>query len=449
MIRNDVHPHISRRVLTRPEHRLSRKGISPNAIKVLYRLHRAGYLAYLVGGGVRDLLLGRNPKDFDIGTNASPEEVRRLFKNSRIIGRRFRLVHVFFRGEVVEVSTFRASPEPPEGPDDWEEGELEEREADAPDEPGPKAVREDNTYGSPEEDAWRRDLTINALFYDISDFSIVDWVGGLEDLERGVIRTVGQPEVRFEEDPVRMMRALEYAVRLGFELEPETDAAIHSCHALIAEAVPARLTYELMEGLRSGYAAGIWEKWDQYGLLGEAFKELDLDRDRILPMLQCVDARVRGGARVADATTIAALFLPGFSELLDEMTSNSQRLANAEFLDRLRAMLEPATTHMMVSNQTFHQMYHGLFALTKMRRPPERGRQVLKLTRHESFAVAWDLFEIGIEVGLLSGDAQDAWCRAVDQVWKTPGGEVPEIVIDPVKRTRRRRRRPRRRGTAS
>jgi len=449
MIRNDVHPHISRRVLTRPEHRLSRKGISPNAIKVLYRLHRAGYLAYLVGGGVRDLLLGRNPKDFDIGTNASPEEVRRLFKNSRIIGRRFRLVHVFFRGEVVEVSTFRASPEPPEGPDDWEEGELEEREADAPDEPGPKAVREDNTYGSPEEDAWRRDLTINALFYDISDFSIVDWVGGLEDLERGVIRTVGQPEVRFEEDPVRMMRALEYAVRLGFELEPETDAAIHSCHALIAEAVPARLTYELMEGLRSGYAAGIWEKWDQYGLLGEAFKELDLDRDRILPMLQCVDARVRGGARVADATTIAALFLPGFSELLDEMTSNGQRLANAEFLDRLRAMLEPATTHMMVSNQTFHQMYHGLFALTKMRRPPERGRQVLKLTRHESFAVAWDLFEIGIEVGLLSGDAQDAWRRAVDQVWKTPGGEAPEIVIDPVKRTRRRRRRPRRRGTAS
>ncbi len=447
MIRDDVHPHTSRRVLARPEHRLSRKGISPNAIKVLYRLHRAGYLAYLVGGGVRDLLLDRDPKDFDIGTNARPEEIRRLFKNSRIIGRRFRLVHVFFRGEVVEVSTFRASPEPPEGPDDWEEGELEEREADAPDEPGPKAVREDNTYGTPEEDAWRRDLTINALFYDISDFSIVDWVGGLEDLERGIIRTVGRPEGRFEEDPVRMMRALEYGVRLGFKLEPETDAAIHSCHALIAEAVPARLTYELMEGLRSGHAAGIWEQWDRYGLLGKAFPELELDRDRILPLLKCVDARVSGGAKVADATTIAALFLPEFSRLLAEMTSDGQRLANAEFLDRLRAMLEPATTHMMVSNQSFHQMYHGLFALTKMRRPPERGRQVLKLTRHESFSVAWDLFEIGTEVGLLSGDARDAWSRAVDQVWKIPGGETPEIVVDPVKRTRRRRRRrPRRRG---
>ncbi len=440
----------SPRVLTRPEHCLSRKRISPNALKVLYRLHRAGYLAYLVGGGVRDLLLGRDPKDFDIGTNARPEEVRRLFKNSRIIGRRFRLVHVFFRGEVVEVSTFRASPEPPEGPDDWKEGELEDREADAPDEPGPKAVREDNTYGTPEEDAWRRDLTINALFYDVSDFSIIDWVNGLEDLERGTIRMVGSPEKRFEEDPVRMMRALEYGVRMGFELEPETNAAIHACHALIAEAVPARLTYELMESLRSGYAAGIWEQWDRYGLLGKAFPELDLDCDRILPLLSCVDARVSGGARVADATTIAVLFLPEFSRLLAEMTSDGQRLANAEFLDRLRAMLEPATAHMMVSNQSFHQMYHGLFALTKMRRPPDRGRQVLKLTRHESFPVAWSLFEIGTEAGLLSGEARDAWSRAVDQVRKGPEGKAPEIVVDPVKRTRRRRRRrPRRREATS
>ena len=447
MIRNDVNTKSSCRVLARSEHRLSRKGISPNAIKVMYRLHNAGYLAYLVGGGVRDLLIGRSPKDFDIGTNARPEEVRRLFKNSRIIGRRFRLVHVFFRGEIVEVSTFRGSPEPPEGPDEWQEGELEEREADAPDEPGTKAVREDNIYGTPEEDAWRRDLTVNALFYDISDFSIVDWVGGLEDLKNGVIRTVGRPEVRFEEDPVRMMRALEYRVRLGFELEPETEQAIHMCSSLIAEAVPARLTYELMEGLRSGHAAGIWSQWDRFGLLGEAFTELDLEPDRILPLLNCVDTRVQAGAKVADATTIAALFLPGFSRLLAEMTCDGQRLANAVFLDRLKAMLEPATVHMMVSNQSFHQMYHGLFALTKMRRAPERGRQVLKLTRHESFPVAWDLFEIGTEVGLISGEAREAWSRAVNQVRKTPGGEIPEVVVDPVKRTRRRRkRRPRRRG---
>ena len=448
MMFDDSNLHGSPRVLTRPEHRLSRKKMSPNALKVLYRLSRAGYLAYLVGGGVRDLLLGGNPKDFDIGTNARPEEIRRLFKNSRIIGRRFRLVHVFFRGEVIEVSTFRASPEPPEGPDDWEEGELEEREAVAPDEPGPKAVRDDNTYGTPEEDAWRRDLTINALFYDISDYSVIDWVGGLDDLERRIIRTVGPPVTRFEEDPVRMMRALEYAVRLGFDLEPETDEAIHACHGLIDGGVPARLTYELMEGLRSGHAAGIWDRWDRYGLLGSAFPELDLERDRILPLLRCVDTRVSGGARVADATTIASLFLPGFSRLLTEMTADGGRLANGVFLDRLRVMLEPATTHMMVSNQCFHQMYHGLFALTKMRRPPERGRQVLKLTRHESFPVAWDLYEIGTEVGLLSGESRDAWIRAVGQVRNAPPGREPEVVVDPVKRTRRRRRRPRRRGVS-
>jgi len=450
MILQDLTSHTLPRVLTRPEHRLSRNRMSPNALKVLYRLHRAGYQAYLVGGGVRDLLLGCKPKDFDIGTNARPEEIRRLFKNSRIIGRRFRLVHVFFKGEVVEVSTFRASPEPPEGPDDWEEGELEEREAVSPDEPGPKAVREDNTYGTPEEDAWRRDLTINALFYDISDFSIIDWVGGLDDLGRRIIRTVGRPETRFKEDPVRMMRALEYAVRLGFNLEPETDAEIHACHGLIVEAVPARLTYELMEGLRSGYAAGIWERWDCYGLLGSAFPELDLESDRILPLLRCVDARMLEGAKVADATTIASLFLPGFCRLLAEMTTDGGRLANGVFLDRLRAMLEPATTHMMVSNQCFHQMYQGLFALTKMRRPPERGRQVVKLTRHESFPVAWDLFEIGTEVGLLSGASMEAWARAVDQVRKVPPGREPEVIVDPVRRTRRRRRRrPPRRGVTT
>jgi len=451
MIFDDLTSHTSPRVLTRPEHGLSRNRMSPNALKVLYRLHRAGYHAYLVGGGVRDLLIDRKPKDFDIGTNARPEEIRRLFKNSRIIGRRFRLVHVFFRGEVVEVSTFRAGPEPPEGPDDWQEGELEEREAEAPDEPAPKAIREDNTYGTPEEDAWRRDLTINALFYDISDFSVIDWVGGLEDLKAGIIRMVGRPEVRFEEDPVRMMRALEYSVRLGFDLDTETDAAIHECHALIAEAVPARLTYELMEGLRSGYAAGIWDRWDHYGLLGIAFPKLNLDREEILPLLKCVDARISQGRRVSDATTIAALFLPGFAQIVAEMTPNGQRLANAEFLDRLRAMLEPATTQMMVSNQSFHQMYHGLFSLTKMRRPPERGRQVLKLTRHESFSVAWDLFEIGTEVGLIPEGAKDAWRRAIEQVQKTPKGQVTEVVVDPVKRTRRRRRRrrPRSSGTTS
>ncbi len=209
------------RILSRPQHRLSRGDVSPEALKVLYRLHRAGYLAYLVGGSVRDLLLGRRPKDFDVATNARPQEIRGLFRNSRVIGRRFRLAHVFFRGHVVEVATFRASPEPPETPNDWEEGEAEATEEETSVESLPPR-REEVVYGTPAEDARRRDFTINALFYNLADFSVIDYVGGIEDLQRGVIRTIGDPDQRFIEDPVRMMRALEYAVRLGFEIDPPT-----------------------------------------------------------------------------------------------------------------------------------------------------------------------------------------------------------------------------------
>jgi poly(A) polymerase len=189
------------RILQRSEHPISRKAIDKNAVKVLYRLHNAGYKAYLVGGSVRDLMMGRTPKDFDVGTNARPNEVRRLFGNSRIIGRRFRLVHVFYHdGSVIEVSTFRRDPDPEE-----QRGE-----------PGELLITSDNTYGTPRQDAFRRDFTINALFYSIADFTVRDHVGGIEDLERKLIRAIGDPDVRFQEDPVRMLRACEFAGRLGF-----------------------------------------------------------------------------------------------------------------------------------------------------------------------------------------------------------------------------------------
>ncbi len=213
--------YLSPKVLARPEHQLSRGNLSAEALKVLYRLHRSGYAAYLVGGSVRDLLLGNRPKDFDVATNARPQEIRRLFRNSRIIGRRFRLVHVFFRAGIVEVATFRASPEPPESPNDWEEGAAEEAEENTTTD-RPQPATDDVVFGTPAEDARRRDFTVNALFYNIADFSIIDHVGGIEDLERGVIRTIGDPDQRFIEDPVRMMRALEYSVRLGFEIDPRT-----------------------------------------------------------------------------------------------------------------------------------------------------------------------------------------------------------------------------------
>src|SRR5436305_11603128 len=180
------------RVLQRSEHPISRRDIDKNAVKVLYRLHHAGYLACLVGGSVRDLMMGRKPKDFDVGTDAKPNEIRRLFSNSRIIGRRFRLVHVYYHdGSTVEVSTFRREPDP-----------EEQRGA-----PGELLITSDNTYGTPRQDAFRRDFTINALFYSIADYSVLDYTEGIEDLRRRLVRAIGDPEVRFREDPVRMLRA--------------------------------------------------------------------------------------------------------------------------------------------------------------------------------------------------------------------------------------------------
>jgi poly(A) polymerase len=433
------------RVLARPHHNLSRSVISANAVKVLYRLHNAGYQAYLVGGGVRDLLLGRSPKDFDVGTNARPEEVRRLFRNSRIIGRRFRLVHILFRDEVVEVSTFRASPDAPEPPEDWEEQERSEREDDAADGRGLAPVSDERVYGTPGEDARRRDLTINALFYDIADFSVIDWVGGIEDLEAGVVRTVGVPTVRFEEDPVRMMRALEYAVRLGFELEHETEEGIAASREHLREASPARLTYEFLEAARSGAAKDIWAAWKRYGIVDVAYPEIGgcEGHDQVLGT---VDSLIQDGFRLPDASILGGLFVPRAAALLENLTSNGERLHNPTYIDELKNLLAPTSMRMVFSNHTNHLVFHGLFTLSKFRRPPERGRQVVKMVRHPDFPVAWDLARLAARMDCLPGDVIGKWEQAVEQVRQTPKGQEPRLGLeDGARPRRRRRRRPRRR----
>lgn len=427
-------------VLARPEHQLSRRGISSNALKVLYRLHHSGYLAYLVGGGVRDLLLGGRPKDFDVVTNARPQEIRRLFRNSRVIGRRFRLVHVVFRGEVVEVSTFRASPEPPDSPEDWEEASPHE-------EPALEARGEEEVFGTPAEDARRRDFTVNALFYDISDFSIVDFVGGIRDLEARLLRTIGPAEQRFVEDPVRMMRALEYSARLGFELEPETAAALERTSPLIREAAPARLTYELIEALHTGCAVTIVDRWQRFGLWARAFPNLPTEPS-LGSVLEELDRRVAAGERPSDPVVLGVLFLPRYHAMIQRMTVDGQRLDNAEVIQGLRELLEPAGAPMHLSNHAVHLIHHGLFTMTRLRRPPERGRQVVKLTRQEFFPAAWDLAGIGAAVGMLPPDAWRAWSKAVGQVEARGDEAEVDLVVDPVARTRRRRRRRGRRKKA-
>jgi poly(A) polymerase len=240
-------------IVPRAEHAISRKEIDPDALRVLYRLHQNNYLAYLVGGSVRDLLLKRRPKDFDIGTSAHPYQVKRLFRNCWIIGRRFRLAHIRFGTKAIEVATFRRQVSAEE---------LAALDAQPPshgipvDEPQPgqpdRLLHRDNTFGTPEEDAFRRDFTVNALFYDIGSFSIIDYTGGLRDLDARVIRCIGDPEERFQEDPVRMLRAVAMAARLDFSIDPPIDAAIAKHRGEIARSAPARLIEEFYKLLRAG-----------------------------------------------------------------------------------------------------------------------------------------------------------------------------------------------------
>ena len=278
-------------ILPRAEHTISRRDIDPAALKVLYQLHEHNYVAYLVGGSVRDLLLGRHPKDFDIGTSAHPHQVKKLFRNCWIIGRRFRLAHVKFGPKVIEVATFRRQVAPNELTPEVEAADAAPADIVAPGEslppdpdengraavepdPAARMIHRDNTYGTPEEDAFRRDFTVNALFYDIGTFAIIDYVGGLADLEQRLIRCIGEPSVRFIEDPVRMLRAVVLAARLEFTIDEPILDAIRVHRHEITRSAPARLMEEFYKILRSGHAAEAMRQLRSTGLLKAIAPEL-------------------------------------------------------------------------------------------------------------------------------------------------------------------------------
>ena len=300
-------------VVPREQHAISRKQIDPDALKVLYRLHQNEHVAYLVGGSVRDLLLGRRPKDFDIGTSAHPYQVKRLFKNCWIIGRRFRLAHVRFGAKTIEVATFRRQLSAQElaAPDDPPAGDaMSEVRDDAVDtsDPRDRLLHRDNTFGTPEEDAFRRDFTINALFYDIGSFSIIDYTGGLRDLQDGVVRCIGDPVERFQEDPVRMLRAVAMAARLGFQIDTPIDEAIAAHRTDIARSAPARLMEELYKLLRSGSAERAFRMLGERRLLEPIAHDLQRGAtDRLWDSLAALDAYRRRFDDIPDTLTNAVL----------------------------------------------------------------------------------------------------------------------------------------------
>ena len=298
-------------IIPRAAHPISRAAISPGALKVLYRLRSAGFRACLVGGGVRDLLLGREPKDFDVATDALPEQVYKLFRNCRLIGRRFRLAHIHFGEEIVEVATFRATQDLAEDlPETARTGRRVSDEG---------RLLQDNVYGGIEEDALRRDFTINALYYDITNFAVLDYASGMADLQAGLIRLIGDPEQRYREDPVRMLRAVRFAAKLGFRLHPDTEAPLFKLGRLLEDIPPARLFDEVLKLFLGGCAVQTFELLRHYRLFGHLFPATERclgGQQQHFPKTLLVRALVNTDARLAENKSVTPAFL--FAALLWE-----------------------------------------------------------------------------------------------------------------------------------
>jgi poly(A) polymerase len=282
---------------SRSEHPISRSQISENALKVLYKLKKEGFDAYLVGGCVRDLLLGREPKDFDVVTNADPDQIRRIFRNCRLIGKRFRLAHVHFGREVIEVATFRG-----EGAQQNEQQMLNKE----------GRLLRDNVYGTIEQDVWRRDFTVNALYYNIKDYTVVDYVGGMDDHKSGTLRLIGDPDTRFREDPVRMLRAVRFAVKLGFGVHPACEQAMHALPSLLGSIPPARLYDEVLKLFMGGNALQTFEMLRHFGLFQVLFptteSSLAVEREGF-PKFFLIKALQNSDNRIEEGKTVTAYFL--------------------------------------------------------------------------------------------------------------------------------------------
>lgn len=297
-------------IIPRAQHPISRALISENALKVLHRLKETGFASLLVGGCVRDLMLGREPKDFDVVTDASPEEIRTIFRNARLIGRRFRLAHVRFGREIIEVATFRALPRTATGDEaqDTEAGKHVARDG---------RLLRDNVFGSQEEDALRRDFTINALYYDIRNFSVMDYVGGATDLQDGWLRIIGDPETRFREDAVRMLRAVRFAAKLGFKIEPKTAAPIRDLAPLLVDVPAARMFEEVLKLFHGGYALETYEllrHYDLFRFLFPATEESLAQEESGFPRTLVAQAFGNTDARIAERKPVTPAFL--FAALL-------------------------------------------------------------------------------------------------------------------------------------
>lgn len=393
-------------IIPRADHPISRKDISSAALKVLYRLHEAGYQAFLVGGGIRDILLGLHPKDFDVATNATPEQVKSLFRNCRLIGRRFRLAHVMFGPETIEVATFRGDALF----DGDDTDQTEHRRTDAA-----GRLLKDNIYGSIEQDVWRRDFTCNALYYNIADFSIWDFAEGLADIEARVLRLIGDPETRYREDPVRMLRAARFAAKLGFSLADETAQPIVHLNMLLANVPPARLFDEILKLMLSGYGEIALQSLVKLQLLepllppvAEFLKQhADHPYARLLRLgLANTDARVVEDKPVSPVFLFLVLLIGPVEERTKRYMSEGAPWIRA----RERALDEilAEVLRRIGIPKRFTLPLREVFALVSRLRRTD-GKRILQALSHPRFRMAYDVLVLEADVGLIDASVVEFW----------------------------------------
>ena len=483
-----VAPHNPPRIIPRAEHTVSRSHISPNALRVLYRLRDAGFQGFLVGGCVRDLLLGLEPKDFDVATDALPEQVKRLFRNCRLVGRRFRLAHVFFGQEIIEVATFRAASAPAQGEEPVEEGAEEEEGAEADEDglidqggpltevhaadfeaehldrvaPPPDAdlerqfdatgrILRDNVYGTIDEDVWRRDFTANALYYNIADFSIWDYVGGAEDIAARRLRLIGDPETRYREDPVRMLRAARFEAKLGFEIEPASAEPIERLRTLLGGVPPARLFDEMLKLFLTGHGARSLPVLRRRGMLDALLPNVahylsahpgSLVERLLLQGLANTDARVSAGRSVTPTFLFALLLYGPIAAIIESMPPSRWHEISA-ILEACDQAVRDAQRHIAIPKR-FSLGLREMFALQPRLEYP-RGRRSLRLIGHPRFRAGYDLLLLRAQFGLASAERAQ-WWTDVQAASAEEQGRMADALAAPSERPAGQKGRRRRRG---
>ncbi|VFP85977.1 polynucleotide adenylyltransferase PcnB [Candidatus Erwinia haradaeae] len=383
-------------IVTRNHHNISHKNISDNALKVLHRLHKFGYEAYLVGGGVRDLLLGKQPKDFDITTNATPDQMRKLFRNCRLVGRRFRLAHIMFGDEIIEVATFR-------GHHKIESKNTNHRHHAQCAQNG--MLLRDNIFGSIEDDAQRRDLTINSLYYNISDYTVRDYMGGLNDLKTGIIRIIGNAETRYREDPVRMLRVVRFSAKLGMDIAHETQEPIPRLATLLYDIPPARLFEEILKLFQTGYGYNTYLELCRYQLFQPLFPIITQYftksgnshmEQMILLVFTNTDIRIHNHMRVNPAFLFAAMYW--YPQLIISTTLAKEKNLNYydAFILSMNNILEKANQALAIPKRIttlVREIWQLQFRLTR-----RQGKRAFTIMAHPTFRAAYHLLKMRAQI---------------------------------------------------